>query len=240
MTPQPDRPRRFPNKRELARLLVFFGGLVVVMTFVLGLDLTPGLALKAGDLAPSDVVAPRAQNFTNDLLTAQAKQAARDNVDPQYDYTTERAITIAAEQLSAFTRRVAPIEAAFVPETSVEERQALLEGVLPGLNAEVRDVLVNLEPRRWSAVRTEAARVLDTTERNELRDTQVAEVRQRLSAQMAGGLSDKERSLAAAIIGPLLVPNSSFSETLTDQERDRAEAAVAPVVVETVAAVWSA
>jgi len=51
---------------------------------------------------------------------------------------------------------------------------------------------------------------------------------------MAGGLSDGERQLAAELIGPLLVPNSSFSDNLTLQERDRQAAAVPPVVDEIV------
>jgi putative nucleotidyltransferase with HDIG domain len=222
--------RTMPNKRELARLFVAFGGLVLVMTMILGLDLTPGLALKVGDLAPGDIVAPRALNFTNDLLTAQARQAARDAVDPQYDYSTEKGIAVAGDALSAFTRRVAAVDAAFVPEVSADERSALLDSVLPGLSEEARATLKNLEPRRWIAVRTEAARVLDVTERTELRDADVAVARQRLSAQMAGGLSEKERGLAAEIISPLLIPNSTFSQELTDQAKDRAEAAVPPVV----------
>src|SRR4051812_45464089 len=148
------------------------------MTLILGLDLTPGLAVKVGDLAPSDIAAPRALNFTNELLTDQARQAARDSVDPQYDYTSERAIAIAAEQLTAFTRRVAPIESAFAPETSADHRAALLDSALPDLSDDARTVLQNLEPGRWTAVRAEAARVLDITERNELRDTEVAEARE--------------------------------------------------------------
>ncbi len=226
----PTPARRLPNKRELFRLLIAFGGLVLTMTVILGLDLTPGLALKVGDVAPSDVVAPRALNFTNELLTAQARQAARDKVDPQYDYTSGGAIAVAAEQLSAYTRRVAPLDAAFATGTSAEERAALLDGVLPGLTDAAHNTLLTLDPRRWIPVRTEAARVLDVTELNEVRDTEVAEARLRLSAQMAGGLSDSERALAAEIIGPLLAPNSSFSATLTEQEKDRAEAAVVPVV----------
>ena len=222
--------RTLPSRRELARLITAFGALVIVITLTLGLDLSPGLELKSGDLATSDVVAPRALNYTNDLLTAQARQAARLAVDPQYDYTSERAITIAGEQLTVFTRRVAPLDTAFAPEISSDDRKALLDGVLPDLSADARTVLVGLAPRRWIAVRTEAARVLDTAERNELRDTQVAEARQRLSAQMAGGLSDQERGLAAELIGPLIVPNSSFSADRTELERARQEAAVAPVV----------
>ena len=230
MTALSSQARTLPTRRELARLIAVFGALVIVMTVTLGLDLSPGLALKSGDLASSDIVARRALNYTNELLTNQARQSARLAVDPQYDYASERAITIAAEQLSAFTRRMAPLDTAFAPQTSTEERQAILDGVLPGLSAGARAALLTLEPRRWAAVRTEAARVLDTSERNELRDTQLAETRQRLSAQMAGGLSDEERGLAAELIAPLIVANSSFSGTLTEQARDRAEAAVPPVV----------
>jgi putative nucleotidyltransferase with HDIG domain len=94
-----------------------------------------------------------------------------------------------------------------------------------------RSTLVALPRGRWAAVRTEAARVLDATLRAELRDTAAAEVRARLAGQMAGGLDDEERVLAAAIIEPLVVPNASFSEILTQQARDRAADAVAPVIV---------
>ncbi|MEO8274248.1 MAG: hypothetical protein ABI620_09295, partial [Chloroflexota bacterium] len=222
--------RRLPDRRDLARVAAAAASLVLVMTLTLGLDLTPGLDVKAGDLAPGDIKAPRALTFTNDILTAEAREAARAKVEPQYDYTSERAITIAAGQLSAFTRQVSPLDTAFAPETSAEERQALLDAVLPGLSAEARTVLQTLDAARWAPLKTEAARVLDVTERAELRDTEVAQARERLSAQMAGELSDGERQLAAELIAPLLVPNSSFSADGTQQERDRQAALVAPVV----------
>jgi cyclic-di-AMP phosphodiesterase PgpH len=222
--------RGLPDRREVARVVVALASLVLAMTLTLGIDLTPGLDLKAGDLAPTDIRAPRALTFTNDVLTAAAREAARKAVPPQYDYTSERAITIAAVQLGAFTTRVSALDTAFAPSTSAEQRQALLETVLPGLSADARTVLQTLPPERWPALRTEAARVLDVTERAELRDTEVAQARQRMSAQMAGGLSDGERVLAAELIAPLLVPNSSFSADGTLQEQDRRAAAVAPVV----------
>jgi putative nucleotidyltransferase with HDIG domain len=230
MTAAASRPRTLPSRRELVRLLLAFGSLVMVMTLILGIDLTPGLDLRAGDLARSDITAPRAVTFTNGLLTDQARKAARDAVEPQYDYTTERAISIASDQLRAFTRRVAPLDDAFGADKTDEQRRALLQDALPDLTDATREALVKLGPARWVAVRTEAARVLDVTERNELRDTEVADARQRMSAQMAGGLSEPERRLASEIVSPLVVPNSSFSANLTEQERDRAEAAVQPVV----------
>jgi len=222
--------RRLPSRRELARVIVAAAALILAMTLALGIDLTPGIDFKVGQVAPTDIRAPRALNYTNEILTDQAREEARQAVPPQYDYTTERAITIAAAQLVEFTRRVALLDTAFARQTSAAERQALLDTVLPGLSADARTVLQTMKPERWAPLRTEAARVLDVAERTELRDTEVAQARERLSAQMAGELTDGERTLAAELIGPLLVPNSSFSADLTQQERDRQAAAVRPVV----------
>ena len=223
-------PSRLPSRRELIRLAVAASALMAVMTLTLGLDLSPGIDLQVGQIAQNDIRAPRALNYTDEILTEQARQQARLNVLPQYDFTSERAITIAAEQAAAFSRRATPLDTAFAPETTAEDRQAFLETVLSDLSEDARTTLMELKPERWPAIRTEAARILDVTERAELRDSAVAEARERLAAQMAGGLSSDERELAAELIGPLLVPNSSFSETLTEQERDRQEAAVQPIV----------
>ena len=223
-----------PSRREILRLAGAAGALIIVMTAILGIDLTPRIDLKVGELAASDIRAPRALNFTNSVLTAANRSAAQNAVLPQYDFTSDRAIAIAADQLAVFTTSVAPLDSAFDKKTSAADRQALLDAFLPKLTSETRTVLQTLTPERWTAVRTEAARVLDATERTELRDTEVAVTRLHLSEQMAGGLTDGERLLAAELIGPLLVPNSSFSAILTQQERDRQAAAVPPVVDEIV------
>ncbi len=232
-------PRRLdeavlPTRREILRLAAIAGGLIVILTAILGFDFTPRLAVAAGELAPTDIRAPRAITLTNETLTESAREAARRAVPPQYDYTTERAIAIAAEQLRHFNDAVAPLDRAFAPDTTEAERQVLLNAVLPDLTPDAREVLQSLPPGRWAPVRTEAARVLDGTERTELRDSEVALARQRLHEQMAGDLADGERELAAQLIAPLVVANSSFSDALTEQERDRRAAAVEPVVDEIV------
>jgi cyclic-di-AMP phosphodiesterase PgpH len=219
-----------PTRRDFLRLAAAAAALIIVMTAILGIDFSPRLDLKVGDLAPSDIRAPRAATFVNDVLTNQARQAAQVAVDPQYDYTSQNAIAISAEQLGLYTVRVSSLDTAFSPKTATRERQTLIDAFLPQLSAETQTVLQTLKPDRWTAVRAEAARVLDLTERTELRDTAVAATRLHISEQMAGGLSDGERQLAAEMISPLIVPNSSFSATLTQQARDRAAAAVPDVV----------
>ncbi|MEO7663632.1 MAG: HDIG domain-containing metalloprotein [Candidatus Limnocylindrales bacterium] len=217
------------TRREAGRLAFAAIALIVTLTAILGSDLAPRrVDLAVGDLVPSDIVAPRALTYTNDVLTTQARTAAADAVLPQYDFTTERAITIAAAQTTAYDRSVRSLDAAFDPTTTAEQRTAIL-GAVADLSAESLATLLALDPARWVPIRTEAARVLDNIERTELRDTEVALAKSRLSEQMAGGLSEAERMLAAEVIAPLIVANSSFSAVLTQQEKDRKAAAVAPV-----------
>lgn len=224
------------TRRDAGRLAVAAVVLIAALTAILSADIFPQrVTLAEGDVATADIVAPRARTFVSDTLTEEAREAARAAVPPQYDYSSENAIAVSAEQLAQLDRALFPLQRAFDPSTGAEERLALIDASLPVLSDEVRTTLRGLEPARWSAIRDEARRVLDATERTELRDTAVAETRARLGSRMAGGLTEAERMVATELIAPFVVPNSSFSEDLTTQARDRAAAAVDPVVESMVA-----
>ena len=215
------------------RLIVVSLLLVGALTAILAIDVVPtGLGLQVGDIAQASIRAPRAITFESQLLTEEARAAARAAVPPQYDYTPERAATIAAEQAAAFERAVSPVDAAMTAELAPEARAELLRTALPGLSTAARATLLDLAPERWKAVRAEAARVLDQVERTELRDTDVAAARRDLDSRIVGDLDAAERSLAVEILAPLIVPNSSYSELLTEQARLDAGRAVAPVTVQ--------
>ena len=85
-----------------------------------------------------------------------------------------------------------------------------------------------MTPDRWTAVRAEAGRVLDTLERTEVKDTLVPTVKAGLAGRLSTDLSVDERQLAAAIIGPLVVANSSYDPQLTETRKQQAAAAVQP------------
>jgi hypothetical protein len=222
------------TRSDASRFAVAALILSVALTAILGVDIVPAGALdvRAGELAPRDIAAPRAIEFDSLLETNEARAAARAAVEPQYDFTTENAIAIAGEQFTAFGARVARIDTTFAADLTPSERVSLLETADPELSTAARETLMRLDAARWEAVRAEAARVLDATLRTELRDTEVAETKGRLSSRMAGGLDESERMLAAELIGSLLVPNSSFSPELTAQERDRAVEAVVGIRVQ--------
>jgi len=221
------------TRNDATRLFIAAAVLVGALTAILGIDILPqpSLNLVEGDLAPRDIAAPRAQTFESDVQTAAARAAARAAVPNQYDFTPDKAIAIAAEQQLAFDDRVDRVDAAFDLELTSEDRQAFLETAVPNLPDTSRTELIGLDRVRWAAVRAEATRILDATLRTELRDDEVAEARTRLVGRMAGDLSESEAMLAADLIRPLLVPNSSFSEEATETERDVQAAAVAPIMV---------
>ncbi|HEY3072386.1 MAG TPA: HDIG domain-containing protein [Candidatus Limnocylindrales bacterium] len=218
------------RRRDAIRLAVFAAFLVAAMTAILGADIVPrGLGLESGDVAPEDIRAPRTLDVVSTIATQRARQAARDAVPFQYDYTPDRAATIADQQGTAFARSVAAADAAFQANLKPQARQELLKSVLPSLAGDARATLLELTPERWKAVRSDAARLIDEVERTELRDTDIANAASQLRGRTNSALGGPERDLVVALVQPLLVANSSYSQALTDQARQRAEDAVTPV-----------
>ena len=230
------------TRRDIARLGIASVLLVLGLTAIFGADFFPQrLQVAVDTVAKADILAPRAGSYVSEIKTAAAQESASDAVDLQYDYATEKAIAIANRQLLAFDQRVTPIDEAFKKTTIDADRITLLGAALPGgladggISDADRDTLLKLTPERWTALRTEASRVLEITERAELIETAVPQAQAKLSGLMVGGppaLNDAERKLAADLISPLIEPNSSYSKTLTDQARATAVAQVAPVMVQ--------
>ena len=218
------------TRRDAGRLIAAAAVLVVAMSVILGLDFLPAQSqLEVDKPAPSNVFAPRAGQYESAILTDAAREAARKDVGPQYDFTAAQAEAIAVQQSQAFERLVRPIDAAFADGVTPADRIVLLKAAIPALSADQMTTLQALTPERWAGVRTEAARVLDTVERTELKDTQVPLVRDNLAGRMAGDLNVDERGLAAALIGPLVIANSAYDPQLTETRRQQAATAVAPV-----------
>jgi putative nucleotidyltransferase with HDIG domain len=219
------------TRRDALRLVASSLLLLAAMSVILGLDVLPAQpALEIGKPAPANVQAPRAGAYVSDVLTLREREAARLAVEPQYDFTSSGAAVVAGQQVRELSRTVAAVDAAFTDGVAPADRAAILGSALPDLTADLRTVLAALAPARWTAVRAEAVRVLDSLERAELRDSEVAVIRDGVANRMAGGLTADERALAAALIAPLIVPNSSYSAQLTEQARNRAAEQVPDVL----------
>ncbi len=220
------------TRRELVRLTISSVVLIVTLTATLAIDVAPsGLGLTVGAIAQSSVRAPRAITYESQILTDRARSDARDAVPPQYDYSPERAAALASQQAAAFAQAVSSADDVFNAALNAINRADLLRSLLPSLSDGSHETLATLSPTRWRVVRAEALRVLDEIERTQLRDTDVVTQRQFLSSRVQADLTNDERALAVELISPLVLANSSYSETLTTQAQDARAAGVAPVSV---------
>jgi cyclic-di-AMP phosphodiesterase PgpH len=220
------------TRRDATRLGIAAGVLVILLTTILAADiLQPGLTVVEGRPAERDIVATSEISFESEVQTAAERARARAAVEPQYDYSSDKAVVVAAQQAGELRRALIPVDGAFAESVPPADRQATLEQVLPELSDEARATLLALDPARWEAVRAEATRVLDAVERSEIRDSQLAQVRDDLSRRFGAVLNMEERALAESIIRPFVAPNSTYSSLLHEEARDQAEAEVEPVQV---------
>ena len=145
------------------------GILIVALTAILAIDLVPQrpLEVQAGQLADSRHRGRRGRSNTRVPSRPQAASDAAGAAVPfQYTYTTENAIAIAQAQQVALR---APRPPASTPTFSADlpaddpghsPRERRLR---PELCRRRPNTLKGLDPSRWAAVRSEAARVLDAT-----------------------------------------------------------------------------
>jgi putative nucleotidyltransferase with HDIG domain len=227
---RPALPSATFTRRDLTRFAIAAAVLIAALTVIFALDLIPQkLDIKVGDVAGADIVAPREQSYVSQVLTKEARDQASAAVQVVYDYDENAAARTATDQVSAFEQAVLPVDNAFLPEVKEAARKKALQTALT-LSPDARVTLLTLTADRWTAVRAEASRVLEATESKEIRDTKLDTVKAGLASQMV--LGDDERKLAAEIISPLIVANSTYSPTLTAQAKEAVANAVPDVMVD--------
>src|SRR5687767_9176811 len=85
------------SRRDATRLGVASVVLVILLTVLLAADfLRPSVAVEEGRPAAQDIVAPGPISFVSDVQTEAERDRVRAAVDPQYDYSPDDAILVAA------------------------------------------------------------------------------------------------------------------------------------------------
>jgi putative nucleotidyltransferase with HDIG domain len=226
-----ERPRRF-GRRDAGRLL--FAALLIVAALGVGVvvDLAPtNPGYSVGVVAQNAIRAPRDATIPNAVETKADQDSNSRLVQPAYDYTLLRAESIAAVQVADLQLALKPIDDAFAlsktPDARRAELQAALPTALPSLSLDNRATLLTLDPTRWPVLEQAAESGLLAGEAVEIRDADLAARQTALAHQhipTSPVLSTAEEQLTEAIITPLFVANSTYSQTLTQQARDQAVA----------------
>jgi putative nucleotidyltransferase with HDIG domain len=220
------------TRRDGVRLVGIGLLIIVALAAILAVDVLPGPGSAASivdGVATSDIRAPRSLTFTSTEATNQRRDEVRQQVGPKYDYTTQRAQTITDQQLVAYDQTVQPVDSAFEAVLDDVSRQAALRAALPHLTTTAQNTLVSLDQIGWTALRSEMMHVLESTEREEVRDTQLPDVRGSLPSRVNTRVPPDQRALAGEVLAPLIVANSTYDEAATERARDEAALKVDPV-----------
>jgi cyclic-di-AMP phosphodiesterase PgpH len=221
---------RSPSRRIwLSALVLTCTAILTYLALIQPWSLRPtSLPLAVGDVASQDLRATQEMKFVSTVLTEAARAEAERAVAPVY-VTPDPAI--ARTQAAAFTTLLQSVSTVRSDtKLSTEEKKTALmalEGFT--LSPELIDFLLGLTDNRWSLVRSEAFNVLAETMRNPVRTENLESTRQNLSTLVSFSLTEREASLVAGLVSPLVVANTFYSPELTDAARQAARETVQPV-----------
>ena len=217
-----------PAARSWAIGLLFVLLACGVLLVPLGATQDEALNLRAGDLAPFDIVASRSQTYVSEIQTQSAKASAETSIASVYDPPDTR---IARQQVTAAQAAISFVNSvrADTLASELQKRQELTYLRDLSLSGELQIQLLHMEDSRWVAVQEEVTRVIEAAMSEPIREHQLAETRDRVPMMISVAVTVQEADLAAALAGQFIVPNSIFNESATQQARDAAIAAVHPV-----------
>jgi putative nucleotidyltransferase with HDIG domain len=187
------------------------------------------LALKEGEVAPRDILAPRSTTYQSDILTAEKEQQTAANVAPIY---TPPDASIARQQVKKLQTALTYIDTVRADTFASQEQKIadleLLEDVT--LEEEVALAILNLSGSTWQEIRQEAVLVLEQVMRSTIRENRLEEARRSIPALVNLSIPEEEANLIAELVSAFVAPNSLYSEELTEAARELAISQVEPVV----------
>lgn len=226
-----NRPGKIPVRvRTIQVLLLVAVGAISLLMLALPLSLSPtALPVKAGDVAPRDLQAPRAIEYVSEVRTEEARAAAERAIQRVY---TPPDPAIARDQIERLRAALVLISIVRFDEyASLEQKQADL-GALSDLTLTPRVIeqILNLPAARWDAIQQEALSVLERVMRNTIRESDLETIRRSLPSLVSLALTEDQAELVAELATAFVAPNSLYSPDLTEAARLGAREAVQPVV----------
>jgi putative nucleotidyltransferase with HDIG domain len=185
------------------------------------------VALDSGDVAREDISAPRTINYTSEILTQQDRDAAERSIAVVYDpldLGVSRRQVAKARGVLDYIRAVRAD-----PIGSRAEKQALLNRIEDvRLTPDVIDQILDLPEDTWQRITQEVVAVIDSALREEVRDTNIEDVKARLPARVAIDLNEQQTQLVSQIAQNFIIPNRLRNDDATAVARQAARDKVPP------------
>ena len=232
------RPTYFTPLRVGVFAVALAVGIVLALTPLQSAETFPEL----GSVAEHDVIASAEVTFISGVQTAEAQQAARDAVEPQYDFSPDvrpaqlEALRVYLDAVTAerLARRAPVAEETRSNGEDSESAEAAPSGDdsrVSGSRLAARDeeFLLAVSDLLFANIQLEADAVLGGLLQQQLFAEDLDAVRIGLHDQVSPTMTLTETALVSSLVAAYLRPTMVESALLTDQARDRAAAGVASV-----------
>jgi putative nucleotidyltransferase with HDIG domain len=179
------------------------------------------VALKEGQVAPRDVLAPRSLKYESEVLTQVKRDAAIASVRPVYDPPDP---SIASGQLRLARQILDYIENVRYDDfaTPEQKRNDLASITDLNLTPAVIDSILSVDDTSWQAIDAQVMRLLERVMSGEIRDDTIQAKRDNLPNLISASYSGTEVTVIKAIVGDLIRPNAFYNDELTRQAQTQA------------------
>ena len=226
------RGRPAMDGHRIARLILLAAGLAAGLAFILLVPLRfSSYGLREGDVAPTNIRAPKHVQYISAIETKAEKERAANSVQEQFSFdqnvaSQQRGKMVVGLQSIAFTRANSSLT---LDAKKSVVRKAFLDF---DLSDDQLSSLLSMDNSRWQLFSTDAPRVLYDLLTEKVTAERVRDLRGEARARL-GNLADQDRDLAADLVQQLSKVNYIPNPTETERLRKDAQDAV-PQVSKTV------
>ena len=226
------KPRRNLINRQpilgLVLLLLVAGISVFFLIFPL-YNTSPSAQLSEGDVAPQDILAPRALSYKSDVLTELIQEESADAIPAQYTPIDPAVARNQLAELRAVLDYISTVRAdTYANPAQKEADLAAIQAI--HLSSENARKIIELSESDWQTVRSEALNVLGQVMRNTIREDKLEEARRTIPTLVSYSLQGDLPALVIEITSAFVAPNSLYSSELTEDQREAARQSVQPVI----------
>ncbi|MGQ0602980.1 MAG: hypothetical protein ACT4QE_14955, partial [Anaerolineales bacterium] len=201
---------------------------LAAVIFALPFNTLGTLALRVGEPAAQDILAPRTVSYTSDFLTGIAREAAAAAVVDVYDAPDSRMARQQVLLLRDVLNYINAVRADALADPLQKRNDLLALHDVP-LAPEVADRILRLDVNLWTAVSAEALSVLEQVMRSQVRGDQLEDVRRSVPVRVSVDISDEQSVAVVALVTPLITPNSLYNAGATQAARETARQSVEPI-----------
>lgn len=216
--------------QDAARLLILIITSILVYLCLVLPDMLnqANMPLSVGEVAPQDILAPYSITFESRVYTERARTEAAAAINPIYLPPDPSITRHQLETLNSVLYYISTVrkDNLATRDEQLKDLAALSE---VKLSSAIASQILELDDQTWQRIDQEARRVLELAMRDTIRNDNLAQIRSNLPAIIDFSFPSDQSQVIIALVSPLIVPNSLFSEEQTNLAREQARANIEPV-----------